>query len=159
MTIMMSICYHNSMPSCKSNKEKYATRKDQDDRGDLLAVGYLALHIGMASPALARQPRSTRGKPDNDRVIRDSLKGTYIFTQDGFENRRILTTTLPDRWDSNGAGACGSTALCLCWSGKIRRPWSCHRDQYRGPGERCYCDVLLPLHSITTRRRERLRRI
>jgi hypothetical protein len=42
----------------------------------VLGLGYLSLHIGMAPLALA-----------NDKCSTETLKGTYIFTQDGIETR------------------------------------------------------------------------
>jgi hypothetical protein len=54
----------------------------------LLGVGYLSLHVGMGSLALAD---NGHGHGCNDRT----LKGTYIFTQDGFENRRVQLPTDP----------------------------------------------------------------
>lgn len=53
----------------------------------LVGVGYLVVSLGMAAPALADKKN---GKCDED-----SLKGTYVWTQDGFEHRRILVPTDP----------------------------------------------------------------
>jgi hypothetical protein len=53
----------------------------------LLGVGYLGLHIGMGSPALADNGHGN-GHGCNNRT----LKGTYIFTQDGTESRAPSTT-------------------------------------------------------------------
>lgn len=55
----------------------------------LLGVGYLGLHVGMGSLALAD---NGHGHGCNNRT----LKGTYIFTQDGFENRRVQLPTDPE---------------------------------------------------------------
>jgi hypothetical protein len=60
-------------------------------RGMLVGLGALALYIGTASPALADDRRNH----DRDECNLRSLKGTYVFTQDGFENRRIALPTTP----------------------------------------------------------------
>jgi hypothetical protein len=57
----------------------------------LVGLGSLALYIGTASPGLADDRRNH----DRDECHLRSLKGTYVFTQDGFENRRIALPTTP----------------------------------------------------------------
>jgi hypothetical protein len=68
-------------------------------RGMLVGLGALALYIGTASPALANDRRDH----DRDECNLRSLKGTYVFTQDGFEHRRVLVTTLPAPYNTTPA--------------------------------------------------------
>jgi len=56
----------------------------------LVGLGSLALYVGTTSPALANG-----GHGHNDECNTRTLKGTYVFTQDGFENRRISLPTTP----------------------------------------------------------------
>ena len=59
----------------------------------LLGVGYLGLHLGTAMPALAE---NGRGKNQKHCDYGHSLKGTYVWSQEGFENRRVSTADLPE---------------------------------------------------------------
>ena len=53
----------------------------------LVGLGSLALYIGTASPALAN------GRPGHDdECTNRTLKGTYVFTQDGIESRAPSTS-------------------------------------------------------------------
>ncbi len=55
-----------------------------------VGMGYLALHIGAASPALATGGHGYGH--DRDECSNRTLKGTYVFTQDGIESRLPSTT-------------------------------------------------------------------
>jgi hypothetical protein len=53
----------------------------------LLGLGSLALYVGTASPALA-----VGGHGHDDECNNRTLKGTYVFTQDGIESRAPSTS-------------------------------------------------------------------
>jgi hypothetical protein len=87
----------------------------------LLGVGYLGLHVGMAMPALA-----DNGQGHNRKYCDygKSLKGTYVWTQEGFENRRVSIADLPEPYRT-------VTALVPA----DRRPFAyAGREQYDGHG-------------------------
>src|SRR5688572_17098385 len=81
------------MPSCKSNQGESMQRVKMMTKQAiaLAAMGYLALQVGTTSPVLAGGGHGH----DNDRCSIRTLKGTYVWTQDGFENRRVNTATTP----------------------------------------------------------------
>jgi hypothetical protein len=54
----------------------------------LAGLGAFGLYLGTAMPALAD---NNHGHGCNERT----LKGTYIWNQDGFENRRLVVATTP----------------------------------------------------------------
>jgi hypothetical protein len=83
----------------------------------LLGVGYLGLHLGTAMTALADNDRGNNRK-------NCELKGTYVWTQDGFEHRRVSTADLPEPYKS-------ITALVPA----DRRPFAyAGREKYDGHG-------------------------
>jgi hypothetical protein len=103
-------------------------------RGMLVGLGVLALYIGTASPALADDRRNHNRDECNLR----SLKGTYVFTQDGFENRRIVVPTDPE---------VSPTALLPA----DRRPFAyAGRETYDGKGNVAGINTIAQARGATT---------
>jgi hypothetical protein len=71
------------MSNCIRNDEEKSMKRAKTVMY-LLGAGYLGLSVGMTAPELANGA---------DSCNRNTLKGTYIWSQDGFENRRILTNS------------------------------------------------------------------
>jgi hypothetical protein len=89
----------------------------------LAAMGYLALHVGTASPVLAAGGHCNQ----------HTLNGTYVWTQDGFENRRVLTSTpgLPTIPDP----ITGLPTVVSALVPSDRRPFAyAGRERYNGRG-------------------------
>lgn len=100
----------------------------------LVGLGSLALYIGTASPGLADDRRNH----DRDECNLRSLKGTYVFTQDGFENRRIVVPTDPP---------VSPTALLPA----DRRPFAyAGRETYDGSGNITGINTIAQARSATT---------